>query len=64
MIDEFKDKSIVENEDLNNILVSFINRARFHYSPKKIMAYLLQCLCMRNLKNSRNLQKVKNHFLY
>lgn len=60
----FKNKKIMSEDDVNNLLSSFVNRMRFNYTLSLIFEYLTSCLCMRKLSRKRNHNRFKKHYLY
>ncbi|TNV83870.1 hypothetical protein FGO68_gene6300 [Halteria grandinella] len=59
---KYKDK--LKEEDINNLLLTIINRKRFKYSTSDIVAYIYKCMCLRRIEKNRRLESYKPHFLF
>lgn len=46
------------------MLIDIINRERFNYSGKMILAYIFKCMCLMRKKTMRDNPKTKHHFLF
>ncbi len=59
---ELKNKSKLEENDVQNVLMNLIKRRRFKYTSSDILKYVFKCLCMRKIK--KQTEKLKKHFIY
>lgn len=59
-----KDNKVMDAEDISQILVDLINRHRFNYRPRDILAYIFKCLCCRRKQTLRDSETNLKHFLF
>jgi hypothetical protein len=48
-----KEKTIIDENDVDNILYTIISRKRFTYNAAQVLQYFLRCLCMRKMADIR-----------
>lgn len=64
-IDEaLKWKEKLKEDDVNNVILTLINRKRFKYSASDILAYVYRCMCLRKVKENRRDGRFKPHFFF
>ena len=61
---DFKNKKQINNDDIQSLFFAFLNRARFKYTIKNIIDYIMRCLCTRNLEDNRRDKNLKRHYLF
>lgn len=61
---QFKEKSKLDKVDYYGLLFAIINRARFSYTLKDIIAYSLKCICLRGVRQQRRNATYKKHHLF
>eukprot|EP00347_Sterkiella_histriomuscorum_P002468 403368032 len=59
-----QNKDNLDEEDVNELLVSFIHRTRFLYGTKKILDYIFRCFCLRKLSKLRFDEQNKAHYMF
>jgi hypothetical protein len=64
MAEYFKGKEAVDHEDVNSLLVAFIQRQRFSYNMKMVFEYILRCLCFKNISKKRFHPEHKKHYMF
>ena len=62
--EEYKEKYIIEDQDVNGIYFAILNRKRFKYTVKLMFQFILKCLCIRNMSANRYKPSVNKHFLF
>lgn len=62
--DALKRKELLNEEDINNVLLTMINRKRFKYTVVHIIEYLCKCLCCRNFDERKNREAYKLHYFF
>lgn len=59
-----KTKEKLRESDINKIMLTLINRGRFHYQVKDILAYIAKCVCIRKLEKYRQDKNLKVHYIF
>jgi len=59
-----KEKTKIDENDVDNILNTIISRKRFTYNATMVLQYFLRCLCVRKMTDIRRRNYIKDHFLF
>ncbi|CDW73538.1 UNKNOWN [Stylonychia lemnae] len=61
---ELREKQSLEEVDIDNVLLAFIHRTRFVYGIKRMIEYVVKCLCFKRKQWLRKNKQGKVHYLY